>query len=72
LLAQFQVLEDSPAMLAHWLRLVAKYDVKGRKTFDAWLVAVMLTHGVDRLLTFDTGDFKTYTEITLVHPSTVK
>ena len=36
---------------------------------DARLVAVMLSHGVTHLLTFNTGDFASFTNISLVHPS---
>ena len=36
---------------------------------DARLAAVMLSHGVTHLLTFNTGDFASFTNISLVHPS---
>jgi predicted nucleic acid-binding protein len=56
-------------MLPHWLTLVAQHDIKGRRTHDARLVAVMLAHRVTHLLTFNTGDFASFTNISLVHPS---
>jgi predicted nucleic acid-binding protein len=40
--------------------------VKGIGVHDARLVASMMVHGVNNLLTFDTGDFKRYEEITPV------
>lgn len=72
LLDQFPLLEDTPAIFAHWLYLVTAQDIKGKKAHDARLVAAMRTHGATRLLTFNTDDFKSYSGITLVHPSDVK
>ena len=69
LLNSFFLLPDSPDVLQHWLTLVAQHDIKGRRTHDARLVAVMLAHGVTHLLTFNTGDFTSFTNIRLVHPS---
>ena len=69
MLNTFFLLPDSPNVLPHWLALVAQHDIKGRRTHDARLVAVMLAHGVTHLLTFNTGDFTSFTKISLVHPS---
>ncbi|MBL8203869.1 MAG: PIN domain-containing protein [Blastocatellia bacterium] len=68
-LNKFPLLPDPSDVLTHWLRLVAQHDIKGRRTHDARLVAVMLAHGVTHLLTFNTGDFTSFTKISLVHPS---
>lgn len=69
LLNKFPLLPDPSDVLTHWLMLVAQHDIKGRRTHDARLVAVMLAHGVTHLLTFNTGDFASFTKISLVHPS---
>lgn len=71
LLLRFQFLYDPPDVLTHWLTLVSQQDMKGRRTHDARLVAVMLSHSVTHLLTFNTGDFASFTNISLVHPSNV-
>lgn len=68
LLNKFPLLSDSPDVLTHWLALVSQHDIKGRRTHDARLVAVMLAPGVTHLLTFNTGDFASFTHISLVHP----
>jgi predicted nucleic acid-binding protein len=68
LLIRFQFLPDPSDVLTHWLPLVAQHDIKGRRTHDARLIAVMLSHGVTHLLTFNTGDFASFTNISLVHP----
>jgi predicted nucleic acid-binding protein len=69
ILSRFILLEDSPEVLKHWLSLVSQYDIKGRRTHDARLAAVMLAHGVTHLLTFNTDDFKSFMNLSLVHPN---
>jgi predicted nucleic acid-binding protein len=71
LLNKFPLLEDTPAILTNWINLVTTHDTKGKKVHDARLVAVMQAHGVTHLLTFNTDDFKGYSDIALVHPSDV-
>lgn len=67
----FRLLLDDRGIFAHWRKLVAKYQVQGKPTHDARLVAAMLRHGVSHLLTFNVRDFARYTEITSVHPDEV-
>lgn len=69
--AQFPMLEDTPAILAHWLSLVTAYQVTGRRVHDARLVAVMLSHGISHLLTFNGGDFRQFREIVTVEPGEI-
>jgi predicted nucleic acid-binding protein len=71
ILAQFTFLEDSPDVVTYWRQLVTAYSVTGKRVHDARLVAVMQTHNITHLLTFNTQDFKLYTEIALVHPEDV-
>ncbi|HVA49156.1 MAG TPA: hypothetical protein VNH11_22525 [Pirellulales bacterium] len=51
--ADFSVLDDLPAAFQVWQQLVVQYQVIGKNGHDARLVAAMLVHGVDRLLTLD-------------------
>lgn len=67
----FPMLPETPAIYGHWRQLVVSLGVSGVQVHDARLVAVMLTHGISNLLTFDTGDFKRFTAITAVHPRDV-
>ena len=64
-----RLLPDSEATHQEWRRLVVAYSVKGVEVHDARLVASMIVHGVDHLLTFDTSDFKRYREITAISPA---
>lgn len=69
--ARFLLLADTPAVLAYWETLVVIHQIAGKKTHDARLVAVMLAHGITHLLTFNTGDFTSFTEITTTSPATM-
>jgi hypothetical protein len=42
---------------------VAGYQVSGKNAHDARLVAAMLVHGIESILTFNTQDFFRYGEI---------
>lgn len=64
----FQVLPDTPAIFTEWESLVSRHAVKGKEAHDARIVAAMLAHKISNLLTFNTGDFKRYTEINSVDP----
>jgi predicted nucleic acid-binding protein len=67
----FAVLSDSPTLYPEWRRLVTKHSVMGVQVHDTRLVAAMLVHGITHILTFNTSDFKRFSEITLVHPSDI-
>ena len=62
------LLPESPAAYATWKSLVVKHSVLGSKVHDTMLVAAMIVHGVQRILTFNTSDFDRY-EIEAVHPA---
>ncbi|MCA1568711.1 MAG: type II toxin-antitoxin system VapC family toxin [Acidobacteria bacterium] len=64
----FRILTDNAAIFSEWEGLVGKDGVKGKEVHDARIVAAMLAHGVTRLLTFNTDDFKRYTQITAINP----
>ena len=51
------LLSDEAIVYQHWKRLIVERRVTGRRVFDARLVAVMLAHGIARLLTFNGADF---------------
>lgn len=67
----FTLLDDTPAVLPEWERLVAAYGVLGKKAHDARLVAAMHVHAVTRLLTFNDQDFRRYRGITVWTPADV-
>lgn len=65
----FDVLPDTTEVYHNWLQLVLKHSVSGIKVHDAKIVAAMMAHGIDSLLTFNISDFKRYDEITAVSPA---
>ncbi len=69
--ALFTLLPDIPGIYAEWKRIVAHHDVQGVKVYDARLVAIMAVYGVDSVLTFNIADFKRYSNITALHPSSL-
>jgi predicted nucleic acid-binding protein len=50
---------------------VAAHNVLGVKVHDAWLVAAMKAHGLNRILTFNLGDFTRYEGVECVDPQTL-
>ena len=64
----FPLLSDSPAIYPEWERLVSIYQVKGVNVHDARLVAAMLVHKLTHILTFNSDDFRRYSEIIVVNP----
>ncbi len=70
--SSFILLNDTPDLLAHWLELVARFDVKGKQVHDARLVAAMQTHNIENLLTLNIKDFERYSDVKPVHPEEVR
>ena len=64
----FDVLPETVQILPEWERLVSTYRVSGKNAHDARLVAVMNVNGIDRILTFNTGDFLRFHEIQVLDP----
>ncbi|WP_318730087.1 type II toxin-antitoxin system VapC family toxin [Roseofilum sp. Guam] len=67
----FSVLPDLPTIYPQWRQLVKRYQVRGANVHDARLVAVMLASNLTYILTYNTADFRRFSEITVVHPSEV-
>ena len=59
-LMSFEVLEDGPSVTEMLIALCREVAVGGRQIHDANIVATMLAHGEQRLLTFNTSDFRRY------------
>jgi predicted nucleic acid-binding protein len=71
ILNQFPLLEDVPEIFSHWFNLVTTYQIQGKRVHDMRLVATMLTHGITHLLTFNPDDFRTISNIVVVHPQSI-
>jgi predicted nucleic acid-binding protein len=65
----FPILPEPAAILEQWEYLVTTYEVSGKNTHDARLVAVMKLHGISRILTFNVADFTRFEGIEAVSPA---
>jgi predicted nucleic acid-binding protein len=64
----FELAADDPAIYPIWKGLVVTHRVLGTQVYDARLVAAMLVHGIDRILTFNVADFSRY-GVAVLHPA---
>ena len=65
---RFPLLSDSPDIFARWLELVKQLPIHGKRVHDARLVAVLQTHTVEHLITFNISDFAGFPSLSLVDP----
>lgn len=67
----FTFLPDTPAVYPAWEALVRQYQVLGKSSHDARLVAAMQVHGINDILTFDRTGFTRYAGVKIVNPADV-
>jgi len=67
----FDLLPETSEIFPTWRKLVLDYKVSRIQVHDARIVAAMLVHQVDQILSFDVDDFNRYRGITVVHPTDV-
>jgi len=67
----FEVCYEAPAAYRRWHELVVGLRLTGVQVHDARIVALMLTHGITHILTFDVEDFHRYAGITALSPHDV-
>lgn len=67
-ITRFSILEETSDIFPLWLQLVAEYNIKGKRTHDIRLLAVMKAHNITHLLTFNPDDFIALPDITIVRP----
>ncbi len=54
---------EDETIFGNWQELVSRYEVIGKTTHDARLVAAMQSHEIENLLTFNAADFKRYSSL---------
>lgn len=69
LISQFRLLEETQEIFTQWYQLVTTYNIKGKRTHDIRLLAVMIVHNIPCLLTFNPDDFISLLSITIIHPN---
>lgn len=68
IISTFMLLNDPDDLLETWLQLCEKYQVSGKPAHDARLVAFMLCHGIDGIITLNAQDFSRFREIQVFVP----
>jgi predicted nucleic acid-binding protein len=68
LVDRFPLAEEILQIFPTWLSLVTKNQIKGKRTHDARIVAIMLTYDISHILTLNPNDFSGISGITIVDP----
>lgn len=71
LLERFPVADETVQTLPIWLDLVTDNQIKGKRTHDARIVAVMLASGIRHVLTLNPDDFSGIPSVTVTHPQDI-
>jgi predicted nucleic acid-binding protein len=62
------VLPTPARAVVGWMELLQRHPVTGGDVFDLQIVATMQANGVQRIYTFNTGDFEVFSELAVVTP----
>ena len=65
----FTLVAETRNIFAIWRSLVKRYAVIGKRAHDVRLVAMMMDHGINEIVTFNDADFKQFTEIKTINPT---
>jgi len=68
LISPFELVVPSGSEIGIVLRLIKDKKLRGRKIFDVYLAATMLSNGIDTIYTANVKDFKMFSEIKAVNP----
>ena len=68
LLRFLRVLPVPASAMDRLVDLLRRRPVVGGDVFDVQLIATMQANGIDRIYTFNTGDFEAFPELTVVAP----
>ena len=55
--SRYTVLADKHDTADIWLQLVGNNNIKGKRAHDARIAAAVISHGIDAIVTFNSGDF---------------
>lgn len=67
----FLLFRDERTVLDRWEALVIQHGVCGKESHDTRLVAAMLRHGIEHLVSFNASDFRRYRDIQVLTPEQV-
>jgi predicted nucleic acid-binding protein len=67
-IAQFRFLEETKEIFTNWHQLVTTHNIKGKRTHDVRLLAIMTVYNIPYLLTLNPNDFIPLPDITIIQP----
>ena len=70
-IAQFLLLEETNNIFTNWFQLVSNYKIKGKRTHDIRLLAIMIVYNIAYLLTFNPKDFISLPNISIICPQDI-
>jgi len=62
------VLPTPARAVAGWMQLLHRHPVTGGNVFDLQIVATMQANGINRIYTFNRGDFEVFSELVVLTP----
>jgi len=65
------LLSENESVYGEWRRIVVEHKVSGVQVHDARLVAIMIVHKVNHILTLNAPDFDRYLGITAISPNQI-
>lgn len=72
ILLHFALVPDADTLFDEWQKLVVGYNVSGKTTHDARIVAAMVASTIDAILTFNVVDFRRFDpKVKILDPHTV-
>lgn len=64
----FFVLEDPSDLFERWFEFCQRFDIRGRPSHDARLIALAEAHQITHFFTLDAGFYRRFTHMTIVTP----
>ena len=64
----FELLPDDLSTFLHWRKLVFDLDISGVQVHDAKLVASLIAHRIEHLVTLNIKDFQRFPNISVIDP----
>jgi predicted nucleic acid-binding protein len=66
------ILSEPDDIYSEWKTLILTHSVAGVQVYDTRIVAAMIVHGVNNIITINISDFTRYPKINAIHPKDVR
>ncbi|WP_017299554.1 type II toxin-antitoxin system VapC family toxin [Nodosilinea nodulosa] len=71
LIDRFPLVEEGPQVFSTWLSFVSENKIKGKRTHDARIAAVMSVSDISHVLTLNPTDFSGFPGVSVVGPQDI-